>query len=401
MTATPFRLQGHRVRVHAGKDALDALPTVLRAAGASRAFVYCGRSVAEGTALIDRIRDTLGPACGAVFARAPRHGELATILEAVAQMRGAGCDGIVAVGAGSVLTGARLVAILAAEDRPPAELATQYPPGGRPVSPKLERPKPAIVNVPTAPSTAQNRGGAAALDGARRLEYFDPKTRPAAILWDHDALLTAPASLVASNARGMLIWTWLLQGGAARDNPIANGDAVLALRLARAAWPRLADPLDPSPRVDLCAAALLQNRYEDDGGQPFDGHWIERICYALGGNLFIRDTRLATADVYAALVVPAIRRFGDRCLPALAAMCAAVSPEAAARPPQTVAEVEPYAVAYLHTLLPRVPRLRDLGIAQDILPQVAMAATTNFNADRTGRLGEDLGLLEAVLRDAY
>ena len=55
-------------------------------------------------------------------------------------------------------------------------------------------------------------------------------------------------------------------------NPLAEGDRDHAFRLTFRAYPRLVDELDnPAPRIDLCVAAFLQNRAEDDGVRRFRG----------------------------------------------------------------------------------------------------------------------------------
>ncbi|MFX9912157.1 hypothetical protein ABTP43_20305, partial [Acinetobacter baumannii] len=53
---------------------------------------------------------------------------------------------------------------------------------------------------------------------------------------------------------------------------LAEGDLRHAFRLAHRAYPRLAEePDDPALRMDLCLAAFLQNRAEDDGHRRFRG----------------------------------------------------------------------------------------------------------------------------------
>jgi hypothetical protein len=62
-------------------------------------------------------------------------------------------------------------------------------------------------------------------------------------------------------------------------NPLAEGDRNHAFRLARRAYPRLVDNFESaSLRTDLCIAAFLQNRAEDDGsrrdrGGAFSGNY--------------------------------------------------------------------------------------------------------------------------------
>src|SRR5690606_20037340 len=152
----------------------------------------------------------------------------------------------------------------------PETLCTQYPEDGPPISPRLSSPKVPIFNVLTAATSAQNRGGAALKHprGGPRLEFFDPKTRPTAIFWDEDALLTAPPSLAISTGLGVF-WRALMNVAAIeRANPLVQASRLHAYTLAQAALPNMGDASNARARVDMCAAALLQNRDEDDGGRP-------------------------------------------------------------------------------------------------------------------------------------
>jgi len=90
------------------------------------------------------------------------------------------------------------------------------------------------------------------------MEFFDPKTRPVAVFWDADALLSAPP---ACDDEGVSVfWRAVMNLGTTHMTPLVEGDRLQAFRLARNALPRLVDATDPAPRIELCAAAYLQNR---------------------------------------------------------------------------------------------------------------------------------------------
>ena len=107
-------------------------------------------------------------------------------------------------------------------------------------------PKLPIINVLTAPTSAQNRGGSRMKDDetARGMEFFDPKTRPAAIFWDEDALLTAPASLVRADGGAASTARAAMNLGGTAINPLVEGDRLQAYRLCarRAAAARRGRP---------------------------------------------------------------------------------------------------------------------------------------------------------------
>ena len=53
----------------------------------------------------------------------------------------------------------RAVAVFLAEPGDPFKIMTQYPEGKPAYSPRLDAPKPPIINIPTTPTSAMNRAG--------------------------------------------------------------------------------------------------------------------------------------------------------------------------------------------------------------------------------------------------
>ena len=165
--ANEFRAVSYPLRLYSGEDALESLPAELKRQGARRAFIVCGRTVSRRFDLVQRIRKILGANDAGVFDEMDKDTSLDSVLRATAAAKAAQADLIVAVGAGSVIQGARVVAILLAETAPIESLITQYPEHGAAISPKLMAPKLPIVNVLTAATSAQNRAGSAVKDPAR------------------------------------------------------------------------------------------------------------------------------------------------------------------------------------------------------------------------------------------
>ena len=398
-----FRAETFRCRIHSGPSALDALPADLARLGIRRALVVCGATVSRQTPLIGLIRQLAGERLAGVFDRSGRHASADAVWQTVEMARAVGADGLVAVGAGSVMMSARITAILLAEDRPLEDLVTKYGDEGPAVSPRLAAPKLPIINVLTAPTNAQNRGGSAmrAAGAGRRLEMFDPKTRPASIYWDGRALATAPPTLVRNGSLMLLWWSLLGLAGVPDGNPLSQADRTQSFALAREAFARLGQPGDTDARIAMCAAAFLQNRDEDDGGRPFDVSWVFRVCYALGSGIFTLDDANDPGPVYVALTPAAIEHFGERNLPRLRFMLAAlgtVSAEAAGR--ASAREIADAVRSYFADL-GETRRLRDFKLARDQLPAVRDFALRNFNADQRRELRHEVPLLDATLAAAW
>ena len=400
MYSYDFRLTGFPFRLHSGQDALERLPEEVARLRAKRAFIVCGRTVSRKTPVITRMRQILGGDLAGVFDEIDKDTSRSSVLRATEAARSAGVDLVIGVGAGSVIQGARIVTILLAEKRPLEELITRYPENGPAISPKLLEPKLPIINVLTAPTTAQNRAGSRMKDDAtaRGMEFFDPKTRPVAIFWDTDALLTAPVSLIRTGAATIWCRAAMNLGGVS-DNPLVEGDRLQSWRLAVGALPRIANAADPAPRFDLCAATLLQNREADDGGDQFSRHWAMRISYAFSTALISVFPQVGQGEGYSAQLGTVLRRVGNRDPEAMARIARGLGLDgvAPAAAPSRIAErmEEGFRSLGMPT------RLSALGIARERLPEVLEHSLTNFNADPKREFVRERELLAEILEAAW
>lgn len=395
---TDFRAATPAVRLFAGEAALDSLGSEVSRLRAARAFVICGRSVATRTGLLALVRDRLGPAFAGAFTAMGKDSPWPDVQAAAEGARAAGADLLVAVGGGSVIQATRVVAILLAESGDPMRMITQYPDDGPAISPRLLAPKVPIVNVCTVGTSATHRGGSAVKNDEldHRMEFFDPKTRPAVVYWDHRALATAPVSLAL--ASGFAVWWRALLGlGAEGLNPLVEGNRRQAWALADRALPALlAAPEEAGPRVELCAAAWLQNRDTDDGGLTFEKHWVQRVAYAFSTALFIRHPEVAQGHAHAALTPAVLRELGDRDPGPMHAIAEALGVPGDA-PHRRAADAYAARVAALG--LPG--RLSTLGVPRAVLPLLVQDSLKNFNADPKREFAREVDRLREVIEAAW
>ena len=397
-----FRAVGYPLRLYSGRDALENLPAELKRHHARRAFIVCGRTVSRQTPLIARMKTILGDACAGVFDEMAKESPLAAVVAARDAARAAGADLLIGVGAGSVIQATRVVAILLAETRPVDELITQYPEHGPAVSPKLLAPKLPIVNVLTAATSAQNRAGSAVKSDRldHRMEFFDPKTRPVALFWDSDALLSAPHRLALTTGAAVL-WRAAMNMGSSRMTPLVEGDRLQALRLARGALERLAAASDAGPRIDLCAAAFLQNRDADDGGTLFEKHWVGRVIYAFAASVFNLHAHVSQGEANTALTAGVTRKLGARDPEEMRLIAAALG---AWREGGSLAEAPERAAAALERIFRSAglpTRVSELAIPRDSLPVVLEHSLKNFNADPKREFVRERELLLEVLESTW
>lgn len=397
-----FRAIGYPLRLYSGQDALEQLPAELKRHKATRAFVVCGRSVSRNTDLVARIRRIGGAAIAGVFDEMEKESPLSAVMRARDAARAAQADLLIAVGAGSVIQATRVVAVMLAETAPVEDLITRYPDHGPAISPKLLAPKRPIINVLTAATSAQNRAGSAVKNPEldHRMEFFDPKTRPVAVFWDADALLTAPPRLALTTGVSVF-WRAVMNLGATRMTPLVEADRLQAFRLARGALTRLHDPADAAPRIELCAAAFLQNRDADDGGALMEKHWVGRVVYAFATALFNLHGQVTQGEANAALTPTVLRHFGARDPEPMASIARALGVLHAGdstdqAPERVAAELERI---WVEVGMP--VRLSQLDLPRESLDTVLENSLKNFNADPRREFVRERDTLRAALEAAW
>ena len=404
MSRRAYKASSFNCRLYFGAEVIEnTLHEAVARTGAKRAFVVCSRSVNRKTDTVARIATTLGSQYAGVFDEIEKDSTYASVVAATAAATAAKADLLIAVGGGSVIVAARVVAIYLGEPGAPYELMTQYPEGTAAYSPRLMAPKHPIINIPTTPTSAMNRGGSGLKnpDLDHRMEYFDPKTRPQAVLLDDDALLSAPDNLIRSTAT--TVFASLVGSQSQTDaNPLAKGDQDQAFALAYPAYLELMNALeDPEPRMHLSLAAYLQNRAEDDGKRRFTTN-VFAGDYAVSTALHLRYPSVGQGESTSVVQAAAIRRADHTSNPIPACQVARAlgvledgmdGPQAAATVARELEKI------YRRTGVPT--RLRDLAIERDDLILVARETVKNFNANAGTRsaddqIAESMALLEAA-----
>lgn len=393
----PFRYRSFPLSLHAGKGALDQLRGEVDRARAKRAFVVCGKSVATRTDLVARVKANLGDKFGGAFDGVVASSPLPSVLAGTAAAREAGADLIVAVGGGSAMVTARAIIILLAEKGDSREICTQYPPGQAPVSPRLMAPKIPNILVVTTPSTAMTRAGTAVKDieSHHRLELFDPKTRPFAMIWDDDALLTAPADLCLSAAASAL--SGILTGAAApRTNPVSHADFLHALRLSIESLPVIrADPNNTTARMNLVAASFLSNRALDAmRGRAFG------IISSLGHVIDTLYPNVSHGDSYSLTTSWGMRFNLEQTSTGLARLAHALG-VGNGLPEKEAARHAPDFIDDFYRRLGMPVRLRDAGIPQQDIERIAHDAMGDFYLHQNARKVKDQSELVELLQQMW
>ncbi len=402
MTTTsvkPFRHVAYPVRVHAGNDALSNLRAEVDRTRAQRPFVVCGGSVATRTDLLDRVTDALGQEPVGVFNGVQTGSPAPTVMEGVRVARDAEADLIIAVGGGSAVVTARAMIIMLAEGGALNDHATRYPTGQRPISPRLMQPKIPNILVMTTPTTAATRAGTAVIDAesGHRLEMFDPKTRPSAVFWDTDALLTAPGKLCVS-ASGSLFSGVVSALQAPEINAMATADLLAALGLLVENLPVVRkNPSDGAPRVNLCVASYVYNRATDTGASGAALGVVSALAHSL-------DTRYQDCShgaAYSITTAPGMRFNRDYNVAGQARLADALGVREPGADDSEAADASADAVAGFFEAIGMPSSLRDVGVPAEGIRTIAEDALTDFGLHRNVRPVSGAEELEDVLRSAW
>ena len=395
MAADAFRFVSYPLRVHAGPDAINKLVDEVDRLRSKRVLVVCGQSILNKTDLVDRVKASLGERVAGVFSGGQTGSPVTSVLEGVAAAREVDADGIVALGGGSAVVTARGMAILLAENGTAQELCTQYPEGKAPLSPRLMAPKLPIFNVLTTATTAMTRAGTALIDPetGHRLELFDPKTRPVAVVWDDQALLTASPWLCLNATAGCFS---SVASALQRTelNPLAESDLLEALRLLMDNLPLVnSQPDDPTVRVNLCAAAFIYNRATDAGA----GDSALGVVTALAHSLDARYPECGHGDAYSILTAPGMRFNAEANAAGQARFAEAMGVKKKGMNDRQAAAAAADAIETFYKDLGLPVRLSEVGVREEGIDIIAADALTDFGLHRNIRKIESVDDLKGIL----
>lgn len=382
-----FRHVQPAFRVHYGEDSLQRLGAELDRLGCTRAVVFCGRTLARNDAVMTLVTDALGARYAGIFSGVAAHSPLPSVMMGAEALRSDRADAVVALGGGSAVVTARAASILLAEGPDIDALCTRYAPGKPPESPRLAQPKLPQLVLATTPTTAYAKAGAAVLDPARgqRLALFDPRTRAAALFIHPLLARSAPFELVRGAA--VQAFAMAVQGvESTRGNPLADAPLLHALRLLARELRALArEPDDAETRGQLMLGALLAG----EGSDYAPPGLATALAHCIGARLSLDN------GVSSAVLLPHAMRYNA---------------EASGKRLEQVGEAlgitggAARAIDATERLLTdlALPRtLREIGVPQTALPQLAEDAMGDWFLHQNPRRIDDSADILALLRAAW
>jgi alcohol dehydrogenase class IV len=370
VSPTAFKHATPAFRTFCGPDALTALPRELDRVGAQRAAIICSASIAgQHRSAFEAVVSAVGERLAGQFTEVRAHTPLQCVDAARQFLREINADAVLVIGGGSAVVTARAATILLAEDGDVHDLCTRRESDGRFVSPRLMAPKLPQWIIPSTPTTAYAKAGAAARDAETggRLPLFDPKARAQGIFIDPTIALTAPVGLACGAALDTLTLTVEALQTAIVD-PLAEAMLLHSLRLLKQWLPRLThEPDDPEPRIQLMLAALLCGQGTDFAG----GGLAAALAHAANP-----QATAVNGAVQAVLLPHTMRYNAPVTAERMAGIASVLNPRAV--PPYDPVDA---AVSEVQSLIAatRTPtRLRDTGVSQAGLPGIVGHAADDW-----------------------
>jgi maleylacetate reductase len=339
-----------------GKPYADALAAEVTRLGAHAVYVLAGGTLARETDVLTQLRAVLGNRLAGVTSGIAAHTPRTDVVAAANAARAAGADLLVTVGGGSVTDAAKMVGLCLGNDvTRPEQLdafRAETRPDGTTHRPPVAPPPLRSIAMPTTLSAGEFTAFAGCTDTTRQIKesYAHPLMMPRIVILDAALAAHTPA------------WLFLSTGIRAVDHacsiasqPFSDATSMHALRLlARGLRAVKADPGAAQARLDCQIGAWLSIIGSQNNVPKGASHGIGHV---LGGTAGVPH------GYTSCIMLPHVLRFNET----VNAERQRWISEALGQPDQPAAA----AVAALVADLGLPGRLRDAGVAQDMLDRIA------------------------------
>jgi maleylacetate reductase len=347
-------------RVIYGIPLAEALAQEIERTGVHATYVLASGTLARETDVVDTVKTVLGNKLAGICVRIGAHTPRPDVVAAANAAREAKADALLTVGGGSVTDAAKLVGLCLGNDiTEPAQLDTlraRTSADGKTERPQVRPPPLRSTAIPTTLSAGEFTAMAGCTDPVRQVKesYAHPLMMPRAVILDPAASVHTPE------------WLFLSTGIRAVDHavedicsvnsqPFSDGASLHALRLlARGLAAAKAEPGNLQARLDCQLGAWLSITGLQNGVSKGASHGIGHV---LGGTAHVPH------GYTSCIMLPHVLRFNE---PVTSERQAWVS-EALGQRGVPAGD----AVAALIASLGLPGRLRDVGVRQDQLDQIA------------------------------
>ncbi|ADQ69231.1 alcohol dehydrogenase, class IV [Halogeometricum borinquense DSM 11551] len=393
-----FRFEYNPGVLQYGAGCVDSLSAELERLGSERALVVSGSTVGTTPAVIEPVTDGLGTKLAGVFAETTPEKRLQTAYDGLEAMEEADADVLVSLGGGSSLDVAKVISVLAADDRDPQAVGAEFGETGT-----ISVPSGSVTPIVVVPTTLAGAdlstvAGVTASPESGLVErpvsggISDPRLMPRATFYDPVLFATTPKQILAASA--MNGFDKGIETIYARNaTPITDATAVRGLKLLEGGLRQLNEQSVSEKALEPVAQGLLLVQY----GISRPGETTLSIIHAFGHAL-TRSSAVQQGAMHG-IIAPHVLSYlfenvaGRRELLA-EALCSDVSASAE----DIVASVE-----WVRDALSLPSRLRDVdGPDPAAFPDVAESVLADpFMANAPSGLDPTSEEIADVLRDAY
>ena len=364
---TAFRYAPPATRISFGAECSDQIGADLKRSGCQRAVILSGHPLSNADIGVGTVKAALGDLCAGTHAGVAEHSPVEAVQDFVTVLRDLEADAVIVLGGGSAVVTARAATIMLGEGKQASELCTVFEPGQPPRSPRLAAQKLPQFIIPTTPTTAYAKAGAAVLAGMpqRRLSLFDPTARAQGIFFDPRFFAGTPARLFRDAA--LDAFCAAIQGLESKSrHPISDAFLLQGVRLIKSGLIDLTDGDSLEGRSDLMLASLMVGHGTDVSA----GGLASAIGHSVGSRFGVANGLVNAVMLPIPLRFPA-EATGER-LDDLA-FALGVTSDGSER-----AQAIACACTQLFAQLGLPSRLSELGVAETDLPSIAEAAARDW-----------------------
>lgn len=236
-----FRFKYEPGTIHYGAGCVETIEEELATRGIHNAMLVTGRTVGSTRAVVDPVREGAGDRIAKTFAETTPDKRLSTAFDGAARIRNGSVDGLLALGSGSSLDLAKIMAIVAASDRSTDEIRTEFEQRQTISMPESELPPIAVVPTTLAGADLSMVAGITSRrSGLVRGGVADPRLMPEAMWYDPDLFRRTPAEILCASAMNGFDKAIETPYAAART-PISDATARRALEFLSEGLPRLGE----------------------------------------------------------------------------------------------------------------------------------------------------------------
>lgn len=382
-----FHYTGYAQDIIFGAGALARLPALVEQFGWRR-LLLCSSGSLRRDGTIDGIAWALADRLVAVYEAVQSHVHESQVAEVVALAEQHNVEAVIGLGGGGALGIAKAVS-MALEERRHGQSARSASPMDQPLVP--------VIAIPTTYAGSEMTpvyGITKQFDGqARKITVADPRIAPKLVIYDPLLTLRLPPVITASTGINALAHCVEALYSITR-NPLSTATALSGIRAITRALPRCyANGDDQSARAEMLSGAHLAGVALAHVAMALH----HGVCHVLGGTAGVPH------GIANSIMLPHAMRFNSDAEAAELAQAAeamGIAP-VAGWTDKEMAEAAALRVYELVGQMHLPQRLRDVGVAESALPELAQLAFQSRTVQNNPKPITSAAQLEALLRAAW